>query len=458
MSPRLWAAIRLGRTAGLASRALHLGGGTSIAGLVAAGVHPGAARALAGRLPKGAVLVCGTNGKTTTSRLLASAAQAAGWRTVHNRAGANLMGGITAALLAGPADLGIFEVDEAVLPRAITELMPRLVLCLNLFRDQLDRYGEIDHVTSQWAAALATLPSAATVILNADDPRIAALGRGLNCRQLTFGLNAARDEAPPVDPTASAAPEHAADSVRCPFCASALQFEQIAYGHLGRYSCPSCGWARPRMDLEAEALQVGLDGTRFRLDGAEVTVQLPGLYNAGNAVAAYAAAKALDIPPATVRAAIAEFQPAFGRTELLHIGERSLRLLLAKNPVGCNEVLRTILRDPEPLHLCLALNDRAADGADVSWIWDVDFEMLAGRCRRLLLAGTRAEELALRLKYAGLPPEQLCLERDPYAAVQRLLEGTPSGGRAYAVPTYTALLDLHASLAAAGLARAFWDD
>ena len=450
MSPRLWAAIRLGRTAGLASRALHRGGGTSIAGLVAARVHPGVVRVLSRRLSEGAVLVCGTNGKTTTSRLLASAAQAAGWHTVHNRAGANLMGGITAALLAGPADLGIFEVDEAVLPRAIAELSPRLVLCLNLFRDQLDRYGEIDHLTRQWAAALASLPRTATVILNADDPRIAALGRGLSCRQLTFGLNAARDEEPSI--------EHAADSVRCPFCAAALQFERVAYGHLGCYRCPGCGWTRPQPDLEAAELRVGLDDTRFTLDGGEVTVQLPGLYNAGNAVAAYAAAKALNMPLAMVRAAIADFRPAFGRTELLHIGGRSLRLLLAKNPVGCNEVLRTILRDPEPLHLCLALNDRAADGADVSWIWDVDFEMLAGRCQRLLLAGTRAEELALRLKYAGLPPELLCLERDPYAAVQRLLDGMPAGGRAYVVPTYTGLLDLYASLAAAGLARPFWEE
>ncbi|HUZ77989.1 MAG TPA: DUF1727 domain-containing protein, partial [Chloroflexota bacterium] len=237
-----------------------------------------------------------------------------------------------------------------------------------------------------------------------------------------------------------------------------LQFERIAYGHLGCYRCPGCGWTRPQPDLEAAELRVGLDDTRFTLDGGEVTVQLPGLYNAGNAVAAYAAAKALNMPLAMVRAAIADFRPAFGRTELLHIGGRSLRLLLAKNPVGCNEVLRTILRDPEPLHLCLALNDRAADGADVSWIWDVDFEMLAGRCQRLLLAGTRAEELALRLKYAGLPPELLCLERDPYAAVQRLLDGMPAGGRAYVVPTYTGLLDLYASLAAAGLARPFWEE
>jgi len=402
-------------------------------------------------LPQGTIVVSGTNGKTTTTRLLSALLTAAGRRVVHNRAGANLMSGVATALLDGGGDVGLFEVDEATVPAAIHELRPRLVVCLNLFRDQLDRYGELNTLASRWASALADLPADALALFNADDPLIANLGSGLRCRMSYFGLDSPNQQLPAM--------QHAADSIYCPRCASLLAFDGVYYGHLGRYHCPGCGWRRPERDYSARDVQLTAHGpSHFRLQNACLETALPGLYNVYNVVAAASAGLSLGLKPELVQAVVKDFAGAFGRTELVDIGGKRLRLLLAKNPVGFNEVIRTLLLDPGPLHLYLALNDRIADGQDVSWIWDVDFELLAGRAAIVLVGGDRAEDLAVRLKYAGLPAGQLQLMRDHGSAVRELLSQTPDGATAYVVPTYTAMLDLRRALAASGVVRQFWDD
>jgi UDP-N-acetylmuramyl tripeptide synthase len=536
-----------GRAAGLVSRRLGRGGGTTLPGVVARFVEPGVATGLAGRLPEGTIVVSGTNGKTTTTRLLSALLSASGRRVVHNRAGANLMSGVTTALLEGTGDAGLFEVDEATIPAALDELGPRLVLCLNLFRDQLDRYGELNTLAAKWAAALAALPPEAVALLNADDPLMANLGSSLRCQLMYFGLDSPAHQ---LD-----AMQHAADNLYCPRCSGLLTFDAVYYGHLGHYRCAGCGWKRPDPHFSARVVQLAVDApTRFQLraalspqpdaeppglaagtatagqamrpasshidlptdaqpDGASpapnaaprvggpaaavalnapvgnlpgspggkptgpeggghpgpegsgpaevelcLETALPGLYNVYNVLAAAAAGLTLGIEPQTIAHTVQSFGGAFGRTELVNISGRRLRLLLAKNPVGYNEVIRTLLLDPAPLHLYLALNDRIADGQDVSWIWDVDFEQLAGRAATVLAGGDRAEDLAVRLKYAGLPPERIRLVKDHGQAVRDLLASTPEGTTGYAVPTYTAMLDLRRALAASGAVRQFWDD
>lgn len=453
MPARLTLATTAGRAAGLASRALRRGGGTTLPGVVTRFVDRSATHQLAAQLSNGSILVSGTNGKTTTTRLISAILRDAGHQIVHNRAGANLMSGVTTALLQGNGQTGLFEVDEATLPAAVAELRPRLVLCLNLFRDQLDRYGELNTLGSKWAASLARLGPEATVLLNADDPLVASLGQGLACQVRYFGLDSSDQ--------ALAVMQHAADSIYCPACGALLDFEAVYYGHLGQYRCRGCAYRRPAAEFSAREVRLALDApSRLSLNGLQLETSLPGLYNVYNVLAAAAAGLVLGVAPETVAGAVRGFVGAFGRTEIIELEGKQLRLLLAKNPVGFNEVIRTLLLEGEPLRLYIALNDRIADGEDVSWIWDVDFEQLAtpGRCHIAIAGGTRAEDLAVRLKYAGLPAEQLVLERDHAAAIKRLLAATPAGATAYAVPTYTAMLDLRQALADTGAVRQYWED
>jgi len=448
---RLTTATALGRAAGEASRLLRRGGGTTLPGVVARFVDRGVACELSDGLERGSILISGTNGKTTTTRLISALLGAGGRNIVHNRAGANLMSGITTALLQSGGDTGLFEVDEATLPAAIAELRPKLVLCLNLFRDQLDRYGELNTLGSKWAAALAQLPPDATVLLNADDPLVASLGRDLRCHVEYFGLDSPNQQL--------AAMQHAADSIYCPRCGALLVFDAIYYGHLGHYACGACGFARLTPTFVARDVHLSLDApSTFAVGDLRLETSLPGLYNVYNVLAAVAAALTLGLPSDLIASTVQAFSGAFGRTETIDIAGKRLRLLLAKNPVGFNELIRTLLLDPEPLHLYVALNDRIADGEDVSWIWDADLELLAGRCATVLVGGARAEDMAVRLKYAGFPPTILELALDHATAIGHLLASTPGGATAYAVLTYTALLDLHQTLAASGAVRHFWQD
>ncbi len=466
-------AVLVGKAAAAASRRLGRGGGTALPGLLAERLDPDIVAHLGRSLGRGVAVVTGTNGKTTTARLLADILRAAGWPVLHNRSGSNLMRGLAATLTAAAGldgriphaahTVGVFEVDEATLPPACAALRPRVTVFTNLFRDQLDRYGEVDSIAALWRAAVAALPPTATLVLNADDPSVAALRHAARGPVLTFGI---------ADPCAGAGQEeHPADARWCGRCGREFVYTARFFWHVGHWRCPGCGEGRPEPDVAAEAVAAEPDGTRLtlRTPAGPFTLRLPllGLYNVANALAATAAALSMGATPSAIMAALEGFTAAFGRQEALRVRGREVRLFLCKNPAGTNQVLRTILSLAEgadgaggaaaaPLHLLLVLNDGIADGRDVSWIWDVDFEPLVGRVETLVAAGTRAADLALRLKYAGLG-DRLALEPDLRAAVSRALTQTPPGARLYILPTYTAMLTVREHLAALAGERHYWE-
>jgi lipid II isoglutaminyl synthase (glutamine-hydrolysing) len=458
LGPKIAAARAVGELARRAGR----GGGTSLPGKVLMRLEPAAISELAARLPRGSVVISATNGKTTTAAMVASVLARAGVPVVHNRAGANMAGGVASSLLAAArgggridGELGLFEVDEFWLDRIAPELKPRGILLGNLFRDQLDRYGELDTIADRWAAvasAAAESGNGVRLVLNADDPLIADLGRD-SPAVTYFGVE---------DPSV-AIPEmqHAADSKHCRRCGAAYAYETIYLGHLGRYRCPSCGQQRPTPSVAAA--RIALDGTRRAafelitpLGSANVELPLPGLYNVYNALGAAALCLGLGVPLETIVAGLRDVRAAFGRAERIAIGDVELQVLLVKNPAGANEILRTLVLEQEELDVLAILNDRTADGRDVSWIWDADYEMLAGRVRRVTCAGTRAAELAVRLKYAGVPTDLLHVTPALAPALDEAL-GEVESGPLYVLPTYTALLELRQELAVRGHAVQFWE-
>ncbi|MEA2297647.1 MAG: hypothetical protein QOF77_583 [Solirubrobacteraceae bacterium] len=451
-----WAKRELARGVGTLSRRRG-GGGTSLPGRILLRLDPRAIARLAGGLRRGSVIISATNGKTTTAAMMASVLDRAAVSVVHNSAGANMAGGIASTLLeastwrgAAGADLGLFEVDEFWLVPVAEQLEPRAILLANLFRDQLDRYGELETIADRWAGLVARSP--ARLVLNADDPLIADLGRDVPSA-VHFGVE---------DPSlALPALAHAADSKHCRRCATPYDYARIYLGHLGIYACPNCGARRP--DPEVSAHSVSLEGVRaasfeLRTPGgsARVDLPLPGLYNVYNALAAAALSVALEIPLAAIVAGLESVAPAFGRAESVAVDERELCILLVKNPTGANEVLRTLALEPGQHHLLGVLNDKTADGHDISWIWDADFEALADRVRQVTCAGTRAAELALRLKYAGVDPRRIVLEPDLATALDGAVAAAERGETLYALPTYTAMLELRALLVARGAAASSW--
>ena len=433
-----------------ASRRLGRTGGTTAPGRLLLRLSPDALERMAGELEAGSALVSATNGKTTTAAMIAACLEADGRTVVGNRAGSNMAWGVATALLdAGrePNQLGLFEVDEAWLPAVAKAVAPRLLLLSNLFRDQLDRYGELETLADGWAQLVETLDGRAKFVLNADDPLVADLGRG-RAGVTYFGLE--------DDSQALPGMQHAADSKHCRNCGHAYVYEAVYLGHLGRYRCAHCGRERPGLQVAASAVALdGMRGSRVtlgtRAGELELALPLPGLYNVYNAIAAAATALELGVPLMTVGRALEGFGGAFGRVETIPIEGRQLSILLIKNPAGANEVLRTLTLEAGRHDLWLALNDRIADGRDISWIWDADFEALAGHVRRVTCSGTRAEEMALRLKYAGIEAEP-AVDRDLARSLDAAVRGA-DGGRLYALPTYTALLELRDLLARRGLAK-----
>jgi len=444
--PRLLLALWAARAAAAFSSGLGRGAATALPGLIAERLDPGFVSTLGRSLEGGAVLITGTNGKTTTARLLAGMLAASGRAPVHNREGSNLTRGIASALAAAcdwrgrPRDrraLALMETDEATLPAAARALQPRTVAFTNLFRDQLDRYGEVDGVAVRWREALALLPPTTTLVLNADDPSVAELALDWAGPIHWYSLAGAR---------ASASSPGPADARWCRACGGVYRYESRYAAHLGRWRCDGCGRAGPEPDTDATAIEPGPDGLRLSVPGlGDLDLPLGGLYNAGNALAAIAIARALDLHPDDIRAGLAAARPAFGRGELVALGGRRLRLLLCKNPAGASEALRLVEDEPGPAEVAFVLNDRFADGRDVSWIWDVDFERLAGRVERCWAGGSRAEDAALRLRYAGWP-EPAATSRSSAAFLDALAAN--AGDRPLTVLlTYTALLDLRAELA-----------
>ena len=465
---RAAAAVTLGRFSGALSRRLHMGGGTSLPGTVARRVDPTIIGRLSRQLAKGSIVVTATNGKTTTCGLIAAILRQAGLRVWRNREGSNLINGVAAALIIranldgrlrqGENTIAIFEVDEAAFPAVVRELQPRAIVINNLFRDQLDRYGEVETVARRWRETLAEVSPETLLVLNADDPSIAALSASFRGKAVFYGINDAR-QAIAAEGKASEQ-RQTIDARTCPHCGADLEYSLRFYSHIGHYTCPSCGQNRPEPALTAtEVAKEQFDRQRVTLSRTEETgaalLALPGFYNVYNALAAATVTSGLGIDFPTILAGLERFRPAFGRGETIEAEGRTLRLMLAKNPTGFTEVLRTLFTENPTRHLLLALNDNAADGRDISWIWDVDFERLTGKDLALTISGTRADDLAVRLKYAGVSG---AVESTIPAAIMRAIDETPQGETLYIVPTYTAMLAVRGELERRGYAAHYWEE
>src|SRR5215212_1739360 len=466
-SVRLSTAIAAARTARLASRTLGTGGGSTVPGVVARRVDPGVLVKLSAQLRLGSAAITGTNGKTTTTRMISKILQTAGVGAVNNSTGANLITGVTAALVSDsdlsgkPAsEMGLFEVDEASVPRVAAEAELRILAVLNLFRDQLDRYGELAYTGKVIASAFPALPENGSIVLNADDPLVASLGRSAS-EPVYYGV----DE-PALD---TGRLQHIADSKDCPVCGTALVYDTVYMGHVGIYDCCNCSFGRPEPAYRAS--RVRLDGARgvdFLLSTPagemEVRINLPGLYNVYNALAAATVAAEAGVGLGEISRGIRDFGGAFGRVERVRAGDREAFLLLIKNPVGFNEILRTFVASDDARYVLIAINDNHAGGRDVSWLWDVDFEMLAdagveGQTKGaspFMVAGLRAEDMAVRLKYADLPVGPVVPHLEE--AIMKALEATPPGETLYVLPTYTAMLKIRKTLSELGYTHPFWED
>jgi UDP-N-acetylmuramyl tripeptide synthase len=450
--------IRVARAVGRLARASGRGGGTSLPGKVLLRLEPQAIAELSSRLSEGSAVISATNGKTTTATMSAAILEHAGRKLVYNRAGANMAGGIAATLLSASrgrrgidGDTGLFEVDEFWLEQVTAQAQPRSLLLANLFRDQLDRYGELETIADRWAGVVSGLSGSSALVLNADDPLIADLGRG---REDTtyFG----------VEDDSLALPEmqHASDSKHCRNCGAPYHYDAIYLGHLGHYHCPNCGQARPRPQIRAQQITLhGTSAATFMLitpDGARsVYLRLPGLYNVYNALAAAALCLSLGASLVDVVAGLEKTSAAFGRAETVALGSTTLQIMLIKNPAGANEILRTLALESEQLDVLVVLNDNTADGRDVSWVWDADFELIAPAVRTVTCSGTRAAELAVRLKYAGVPDGVMRV----YPQLRQALDAATAGAgaRLYVLPTYTALLTLQEELSSRGHVEQYWE-
>ena len=457
MSALFEAKRRLARGIGALSRRSGRGGGTTLPGRVLVRMAPDAIDRLAASLDRGSIVVSSTNGKTTTAGMIAGILEADGRHPIHNRAGSNMHWGVATALLEQSGDEGLFELDEAWLPRVAPKLRPRLLVLGNLFRDQLDRYGELERLADEWAELVASLEGSCEFALNADDPLIADLGRDRELRRRPgvtyFG----------IEDTSQALPElqHAHDAKHCRRCGAPYSYERAFVGHLGHYRCPNCHADRPSPDIAATEIELhGISGSHVRITTPEgeleLDLPLPGLYNVYNALAAVAAGLRSGVPLDRVREGLESMRAVFGRVETIEVSGKPVSILLIKNPAGANEVLRTLTLESSNggIDLWLALNDRIADGRDVSWIWDADFELLAGSVRRVICAGTRAPEMALRLKYAGWPQDAIEVMTPIEGSLDAAVAAAPE--RLFALPTYTALLELRTMLSRRGLAADYW--
>ncbi|MFP4200673.1 MAG: MurT ligase domain-containing protein [Clostridia bacterium] len=409
-------------------------------------------------------VVTGTNGKTTTAALLESMMDGFGWEVLRNSSGSNMLPGIASAMAEVArfpgrlsVDAVVAEVDEATMPRLVEEMAPEVAVVTNFFRDQLDRYGELDHTVSYVREGLAGIRRAAC--LNVDDPLVAGLMDTLpaGVEPITFGFDPLPENRREDD-----AEVGGLDTQFCPRCGERFQYRTRNYGHLGDYSCPGCGWSRPEREVVGVQLPGSGGSVRMRLEFAggesiEVTLAIRGAYNAYNAVAAAAAARVAGVGPAAIKEGLEDFGGAFGRMERLNVGGREVVLALSKNPVGFNQILRAVLDDAEAGSLVVGINDNLADGRDISWLWDVDFELLAETENLpVVVTGTRAEDMAVRLKYGGVETSSVEIEGQGGSALKRAVDLCPGGRRVYALLTYTAMLDLRGELQRRGLVREMW--
>ena len=459
---RLALAISAGKLAGKTGRMLKIGGGTSFPGIVARRIDPTVLRKVVGSSSARKIVVCGSNGKTTTCRMIAAIARAANQRVTQNRSGSNLLPGVTAVAVNGAsifggldADVLVFEIDEATIRRAVPEIEPDVVIVNNIFRDQLDRYGELYAVAAALENMIRALPAEATVILNGDDPLVAGFAPEAKAKRLYFGMR--------TEDVGTQVPEHAADTIRCVRCQHDLEYTNAYISHLGAYRCPNCGYARPALDVAVTQARLSPDGvSEIAVETPAGTVAfglpLPGLHNVYNAAGAIAGALAMGLDLGAVPTGMAGLRPAFGRLEDIQAGDKHIVLCFVKNPISYNTTLRTILQRPGQKHVLSVHSNAETDGEDFAWLWDIDLEELAPQLASLVTAGKKAEELAMRFKYAGVPEEAITVIPDRPQALDAALANVPPGGTLYILSGYTPLHELRRVMQQRGWVAPFWEE
>ncbi len=404
--------------------------GTTISGTVALRFYPVILEKLAENL-KTVIFVTGTNGKTTTSNMLASMMRQSGNQVIHNQGGANMLSGITACMIKAAnlmgkvkTDCAVFEVDEGSLPAIIKQVKPSHIVVINFFRDQLDRYGEIDVLIKKIMEAIK--PVQTKLILNTDDPLVMQFAHYLQKETIFFGVKPGN---------LNVGNFTAGESVFCPLCGEKMAYQDTYYCQLGNYCCP-CGFSRQLPDYEAKWIQ-SKPSLSFELMDHRYDTALKGTYNIYNALASMTAASVNGVSFNDIQTALSQYQPSDGRMETFYHYDFPYILNLNKNPSGTNVILEEIMSDSTKKQILIILNNYVADGEDISWLLDVDFEVLnQNTIEQVICSGSRSSELMLRLKYAEITANRVLEIPDIDQAVQyTLAHPLPT----YVLPTYTAL-------------------
>lgn len=451
-SLRFWFALLLGKTSRfILTQILRESGATALPGLLALKIDPDFIEKQTTGFKN--IVISGTNGKTTTTRMVATILEKNRVPYIHNRQGSNLLRGLASTLLAIPswklkrAKIGLWETDEGVFPQVLEKTQPEVVVLLNLFRDQLDRYGEVDLIAKKWLVALKKLPQKTIVIINADDPNLAFIGSKLCNKTIYYGMKT----------PGSKEPTTARDINFCPKCSERLFYQAFFMAHLGNFRCIKCQFKKANLDFHCNKILIKkIKRTRFAIKTPKneytININLPGVYNIYNALSAFTLASFLKLKSPTIIQALEKFKPAFGRVEEIEVQNRKLSIFLVKNPTGFNQILN-VLKEKDNLKLLIAINDLVADGQDVSWLWDVNFSLLKGKVKKFLISGLRAEDMALRLKYQDF--KHLSIEKNLERAIWKL---TQNRRNLYILPTYTAMLAIRKILSRKGVVHPSWED
>lgn len=430
-------------------------GGTAAPGLYALKIDQNLVNKIHNKNNLQSVVVSGTNGKTTTARLISSLI-AGKQKIIHNRQGSNLLRGVASTLIENSdifgnidADIALWEADEAALENIANQTNIKILILLNLFRDQLDRYGEINTIRKNWIGVVKNLPKNTILLLNSDDPSTNYLKDFAKCQTQMFGLETSNFNLPSI--------ENVADVKYCIKCGNKLEYTKLYSAHLGKFKCNFCSFKRisPQISVTkaifnsdfSSSIDINIKGKTTKL-----TYPLPGLFNTYNVTAAVAAAIELEINPKQIQKILKNFSAAFGRFQQVVVNGKNIIIFLIKNPAGANEVIRTIAVG-DKLNLLLILNDNIADGRDVSWIWDTNWEPLAKKTKNLTISGSRSYDLANRLKYAGFKIAKYQLSPNTTQSIQDSLSKLPQGENLLILPTYTALLEVERSLQEMGVEK-----
>lgn len=343
------------------------------------------------------------------------------------------------------------------MPLVMPEIKPDVVVITNIFRDQLDRYGELYSVAKALDKTLEDLSESSTILLNGNDPQVANFGLKAKAKRLFFGLETTEIGTP--------VPEQSADIIRCIHCQEDLQYKVAYMSHLGLYSCPNCGYTLPPLDIAATSIKLAADGegpthVELRTPQGNMTLEisLPGLHNVYNAAAAIGASLAAGFEKDKLPAALVSLKPAFGRLEKIQAGDQTIYLSFVKNPTSFNLILRLIAQHPGKKHVLLAASHTIVDGEDFSWLWDIEVEEVAQDIADVVCSGNKPEELAMRLKYAEIPIDKITRIADLETALDAALKNAGPGGTLYILCSYTPTNQLRRIMQKRGWVKHVWQE